>query len=527
MDRFDFDFMDFFICNRKQCKEKIIEIIQENKDKSITVAINGKWGVGKSYFWKNEIAPLLEKEFNKYPLYTSVFGKNNEQDIIQDLVAQFLKKTNAKLETMKNISSIVTNAFGVKVDIGFIFDLFEEKDLHNTIVCIDDFERLSDKIPLEDILGLICELKENKGCSVIVLYNEDELFKVDESDQKNNQNKSEQTRNKKIFEKYKEKVFDLQIKFAPSTTEQFSILSPTSLDTNFNSYQYLSDILSIEKLLQSHSFINLRELDRVNRTYQLLLNHFSLREYPSEEFKKTYNYLLYPIAYAYHFGLNQEYFKQNSTRSLAELTSPHTCMYGNLLKILLSDLKYGLKSIQKTGFLFMPQLLPDPKGYTPIQRCILRLYNFVAKVIDDTIFHQEYLLELEKASNNADEASINFFLKHKDNMEALPYLFGYRILNYGKEGEEALIYHNFASRLSFSFQVVMQQYREDYLKLFNKWCDKAWDEYFCPEVQESNQTNESFFWINNLTFYTPLQYTFEKLNIPMPQNKLIASFQRS
>lgn len=48
--------------------------------------------------------------------------------------------------------------------------------MENTIVCIDEFERLSDKIPVQDILGLISELKEHKGCCVIAIYNNLKLF---------------------------------------------------------------------------------------------------------------------------------------------------------------------------------------------------------------------------------------------------------------------------------------------------------------------------------------------------------------
>lgn len=48
--------------------------------------------------------------------------------------------------------------------------------MENTIVCIDEFERLSDKIQAQDILGLISELKEHKGCCVIAIYNDLKLF---------------------------------------------------------------------------------------------------------------------------------------------------------------------------------------------------------------------------------------------------------------------------------------------------------------------------------------------------------------
>lgn len=510
------DFVDFFQCDRTACQEKIIEIIQENKDKPIAIAINGKWGVGKTYFWKNTIAPLLADKLKKQTLYTSVFGKNNEQDIIQDLVAQFLKKTNAKLKAIKSISNIVTKAFGVNADIGFIFDLFEEKDLHNTIVCIDDFERLSDKIPLEDILGLICELKENKGCSVIVLYNEDELFKTDESDQEANQDKSEQARNKRVFEKYKEKVFDLQIKFAPPTTEQFSIFAPKDLSTDFDSYKYLPDILNINKLLESHHSTNLRDLSRVNYTYHSLLKHFSLKEHPSEEFKKIYSYLLYPIAYAYQFKLNEEYFQENSARGYTSLFLPHTSMYDNLLKMLLSDFKYGFEFIEKTGFFHIPSLFSWDNELRE-ENYRFFLFFFTKKIIDDTNLHKEYLKEWDKKTT-LKEASNNFFLKHKNDIKNIPYMFGYRILSYAFD-DEADAFEISERTKSFALDLVMEEHKQEVLDLFDEWCNKAYD--VITKDHNRIKDKQEYFWVNSHTFYSPLEYTFNLAKHPIPQNKLV------
>ncbi|MBF7047240.1 hypothetical protein IY804_04010, partial [Campylobacter volucris] len=88
-----------------------------------------------------------------------------------------------------------------------------------------------------------------------------------------------------------------------------------------------------------------------------LLKEFSLEKYPSKEFEKIYNYLFYPIAYAYHFGLKSEYFEKKYGQGTTNLISAHTSIYSNLLKELLSYLKDGFEIIQKTSFLYTPQLL--------------------------------------------------------------------------------------------------------------------------------------------------------------------------
>ncbi|GAA8341803.1 hypothetical protein KH0155_10760 [Helicobacter pylori] len=102
--------------------------------------------------------------------------------------------------------------FGVKtsVNIDFLFKMLKKEHMENTIVCIDEFERLSDKIPVQDILGLISELKEHKGCCVIAIYNNLKLF----TDETQNEQK------RKIFDAYCEKVFDRIFNFSPYAKEQ-------------------------------------------------------------------------------------------------------------------------------------------------------------------------------------------------------------------------------------------------------------------------------------------------------------------
>lgn len=165
------------IKEREILKEKIIELLKKSEDqnKPIAIAINGDWGIGKTYLWKKD-------KFKKNPIYTSVFGKKDEQAIIEDLVAQFLstekQKTNPIRNIINGILSFLSMHFGVKINVNvdFLFKTLKKEHMENTIVCIDEFERLSDKIQAQDILGLISELKEHKGCCVIAIYNDLKLF---------------------------------------------------------------------------------------------------------------------------------------------------------------------------------------------------------------------------------------------------------------------------------------------------------------------------------------------------------------
>ncbi|GAA7201462.1 P-loop NTPase fold protein [Helicobacter pylori] len=65
------------IKEREILKEKIIELLKKSKDqnKPVAIAINGEWGIGKTYLWKNELAPLIKDKFKKIPFTLLFLGK--------------------------------------------------------------------------------------------------------------------------------------------------------------------------------------------------------------------------------------------------------------------------------------------------------------------------------------------------------------------------------------------------------------------------------------------------------------------
>lgn len=238
---------------REELEASVIELLQEHsKDnsRSIAIAINGNWGVGKSYMYRESLAGKIKKKLKREPIYTSVFGKKDENEIIQDLVAQFLKKENLEINKMKAVTGAMFKLLSVNVDTGFIFKHFEKDDLHNTIVCIDDFERLSDKIPMQDILGLISELKENKGCHIILLCSEDHI----------------DTKQRGAFYHYKEKIIDFDYTYKPEPMEQLEIFKGSEeyeryigKMTTLSSYVYPS----IDFVLNYFRVVNIREIRKL------------------------------------------------------------------------------------------------------------------------------------------------------------------------------------------------------------------------------------------------------------------------
>ncbi|MCT7575738.1 KAP family NTPase [Aliarcobacter butzleri] len=190
-------------------EERLIELLNSNQ--SFGIALNGKWGVGKTFFWDR----LIQEKFSdKKTAYISLFGVENIFDIERKVIFQISTKdrfiTNAKdkikdFKTTLGLKDEDTN-FGLTGSILSIgLSLFEKKDFENVIVCFDDFERISDKLKLKDVLGLISELKEQKKCTVVLILNKDKLKEDGLS-------------------KYKDKIVDYDFNYEPTESQSFSLI---------------------------------------------------------------------------------------------------------------------------------------------------------------------------------------------------------------------------------------------------------------------------------------------------------------
>lgn len=92
---------------------------------------------------------------------------------------------------------------GINVGLDSVFSIFKKEDFKNIIVCFDNIERKSDKLPLDEILGLVNLLKEDKSCNVVMIFDKD---KLDKRESNNNE-----VSPKDWYETYKEKVIDYEI----------------------------------------------------------------------------------------------------------------------------------------------------------------------------------------------------------------------------------------------------------------------------------------------------------------------------
>ena len=216
-------------------EEKLYDLLI-NKNDEVVISISGEWGIGKTYFWKEIFLDKYKEELkDKKIAYISLFGMESLNDIRTSIVFQLSptknkinwlnKKSKNLLNGFKNTfkSDDISMSFGLNT-ISSILSILASGDFKNVIICFDDFERISSKIDLKDILGLISELKEQKKCKVIMILNEKELEKL---------SNIEGEKHSDIFKTYKEKIIDIDLLFEPSVDESFKN-AITNLDIKFD-----------------------------------------------------------------------------------------------------------------------------------------------------------------------------------------------------------------------------------------------------------------------------------------------------
>jgi hypothetical protein len=161
-------------------------------DTSYALMISGKWGCGKTFYWKKNISPetiLKTKSVNdtegvKYykSIYISLYGVENIEEISKRIFLELIPKTgNSKASSIiKTIGgkmvSAASNFFSLgdlSLNIDEIKDIY---DLKNCVITFDDLERIGGEIEqLDKVLGFINYLSEHDNIKVLLLTNEDEL----------------------------------------------------------------------------------------------------------------------------------------------------------------------------------------------------------------------------------------------------------------------------------------------------------------------------------------------------------------
>ncbi|MBD9356383.1 P-loop NTPase family protein [Methylomonas albis] len=219
------------------------------------LAISGEWGVGKTYSWDDYLITAKNKNaiaLDRYA-YVSLFGINSlsafKYALFESIVNKNLIGKRSTVESFKENATAVSKSLGRKIGPWLInapvlknfstqIESVSFLSISNTLICIDDLERAGKDLKLQDVLGLVSLLKEQKKCKVVLLVNDDD----------SNQGISD-------YKIYREKVVDVDLKFEPTSFDCASIV-------------YKGDDYNSKKLIEFTSKLgikNIRILKKIER----------------------------------------------------------------------------------------------------------------------------------------------------------------------------------------------------------------------------------------------------------------------
>ncbi|OCX75656.1 P-loop NTPase fold protein [Acidithiobacillus thiooxidans] len=157
------------LSNQKLIEEAVKQYLQCT-DTDYAIMINGKWGVGKTYFVKNEIDNIIQNQ-NLKLMYVSLYGLSSCKDLNHHVFTAVYPFTGT---TGFKIGKAVTETILKKEDISFAaHDL--DFPIKNAVLVFDDLERVTDKVTVHHMLGCINRYVEQKRIKTIIICDESQL----------------------------------------------------------------------------------------------------------------------------------------------------------------------------------------------------------------------------------------------------------------------------------------------------------------------------------------------------------------
>lgn len=203
--------------------EKKGYLLHDISNSKVTM-LSGKWGSGKTHFWKEKIAKKIEKN-----IYISLYGKTSIEDIEYEVLAKAYYRSLGKedgeqdaieklFSTFSSLSGAIDAFSGMNISSLVDFTKDKNKDSKNKkaeklidnglVICFDDFERKSSTVNLQDLFGFITNLALQYEAKIVIILNDD-VFKGED---------------KTVFSNVKEKSVSKYLSFSPKSGELFEII---------------------------------------------------------------------------------------------------------------------------------------------------------------------------------------------------------------------------------------------------------------------------------------------------------------
>lgn len=296
--------------------------------------VTGDWGCGKTHYFKNELFNEIMNEGSYIPVMVSLFGLTELKEIPERVLYAYLDKVGkhgARYGKIAQYTKIITDALPVIKDYVDVDKLLGSGEglykiiPNNILICFDDIERAIETIKINDILGVVNELVENKRYKVIIIANESFI-------------KTEQL----VF---KEKVIEKTLKFLPDIVSIFSLLVESRKNSRFSEFMLQKMIInsidphdnSVKGFINSglqKNLSNIRILKfAIEHFYPVFIHHLAEVE-PEKSIdgitaKKLKNYWVFILAISIEYKINKLSFEDNRNINSYQTTANFEIDFGD------------------------------------------------------------------------------------------------------------------------------------------------------------------------------------------------------
>ncbi|WP_157272117.1 hypothetical protein [Azohydromonas aeria] len=235
-------------------KANLLDLLADGDIK--VTALAGKWGTGKSHMWR-KIQQEAEDSALADALYVSLFGVATILDLKLRLAQSAVPLGNSKGPAMDAAISAINGAKKIATSLFKGASALDELALlavpalvRSKFIVVDDIERKHSKLSIDEVLGFIDDFTQNYGCRFLLVLNTDQLVE------------------KKIWEQFREKVIDQELRLETTSAEAFDIaiqLTPSK----FSGY--------IKTAVEACGITNIRIIRKIIRaTNRILMGRDSL-----------------------------------------------------------------------------------------------------------------------------------------------------------------------------------------------------------------------------------------------------------
>lgn len=142
------------------------------------IMITNVWGTGKTYCWKNVLAPMILKEGIYKPIYVTTFGIQTVEELHSKIINEIHPIFKGHLIKMfMALCNWGLRVFGANLNSEETKNVirYMNVDWDKYVICIDDFERIAKDGTIVGLMGYLNELIEHYHTKIIFIANEEEV----------------------------------------------------------------------------------------------------------------------------------------------------------------------------------------------------------------------------------------------------------------------------------------------------------------------------------------------------------------